>query len=515
MARPGKVPFGIKFSFAFGQLGDALYLGLTLNFLQIFYNQALGLSNSLYGLAYLIAMVSDAATDPIIGALSDGWRSRWGRRHPFLYFSAIPFGLSFFFLFNPPSALTAIPPGQELPAQLPLFLWITFWAVVSRTCFTLYAVPHLALGAELSSDYNERASVFSFNAIAGFFFGPTVAFVTWTFFLDKPTVRARDLKLVEPQLDAANYFTPMLLAAVGIAAGILVCAHFTRKEISHLHQPADDAPRFGVRIMVIQMLEACRNRSYLYLLIGFFFLSLTLGIGETMGLYMGTYFWEFEPDQLRWFSWFQTMGYVSGAFLAPLLIRRFEKRPVAIGVVAVYSILVPLPVLGRFAGVLPENGDPLLLRTLLIQTIGWSFCLAALNVCIMSMLADIADQHELETGQRQEGIFYAARQFFSKASNGLAHVLGSLALDLFVRLPIGVTAGEVAPDVLWRMGLTAGPLAAIGCTLSIFCYGRYRMSRADHGRIRERLADRARRTAGVRTVTLDAGQETANERPQP
>lgn len=313
LARPGRVPFGVKFSYAFGQFGDALYLGLTLNFLQIFYNQALGLSNSLYGLAYLIAMVSDAVTDPLVGALSDGWRSRWGRRHPFLYFSAIPFGLSFYFLFNPPAALTAIPAGQELPPQLPLFFWIVLWAVVSRTAFTLYAVPHLALGAELSNDYNERASIFSFNAIAGFFIGPMVAFSTWTLFLDEPTVRARDAKLVEPQLDSANYATPILLAAIGIALGILVCAHFTRKEIPHLHQPDPGRPRFGLRTTVVQMWEAARNRSYLFLLFGLFFLMLTLGIGETMGLYMGTYFWEFEPHQLRWFSWFQTIGYVSGA----------------------------------------------------------------------------------------------------------------------------------------------------------------------------------------------------------
>jgi Na+/melibiose symporter-like transporter len=303
-------------------------------------------------------------------------------------------------------------------------------------------------------------------------------------------VRARDAKLVEPQLDAANYFTPMMLAAVGIAVGIFICAWFTRKEISHLHQPAKGSPRLNLKVVVLQMWEACRNRSYLYLLFGFFFLSLTLGIGETMGIYMGTYFWEFEPQQLRWFSWFQTMGYVTGAFVSPALIRRFEKRPVAIAVIAAYATLVPLPVLGRFTGVIPENGDPNLLRLLLAQTIGWSFCLASLNVCVMSMLADIADQHQLETGRRQEGIFYSARQFFAKASNGLAHVLGSLALDYVVRLPIGPTAGEVAPDVLFRMGLVAGPIAAIGAALAIFCYGSYRLSRADHARIRAELESR-------------------------
>ena len=104
--------------------------------------------------------------------------------------------------------------------------------------------------------------------------------------------------------------------------------------------------------------------------------------------------------------------------------------------------------------------------------------------------------HELETGRRQEGIFFAARQFFAKASNGLAHVLGSLALDHIVRLPIGLTAGEVASDVIFRMGLVAGPLAAIGAAIAIFCYGNYGLSRADHTQIRAAL-DAQRADAGA------------------
>src|SRR5690606_25534657 len=108
-------------------------------FLFFYYNQVLGLSGTLSGAAMLIALAVDAATDPLVGSLSDSLRSRWGRRHPFLYASALPLGCSFALLFRPPEGL----------GQLGLFGWLTLFAVATRVSMTLYFVPHLALGAEL------------------------------------------------------------------------------------------------------------------------------------------------------------------------------------------------------------------------------------------------------------------------------------------------------------------------------------------------------------------------------
>ena len=90
----GQLPEGIK-SAAFGF------------YLLFFFNQVLGLSGTLAGIAVFIALCIDALSDPIVGSWSDSTVSRYGRRHPFMYLAAIPFALSFYFLFWAAGALAA------------------------------------------------------------------------------------------------------------------------------------------------------------------------------------------------------------------------------------------------------------------------------------------------------------------------------------------------------------------------------------------------------------------------
>ena len=76
-------------------------------FLLFFYGTVVGLEPGLVGLAILIALVLDAISDPLVGYWSDNFRSRWGRRHPFMYASALPVALSYFLLWNPPVGVAA------------------------------------------------------------------------------------------------------------------------------------------------------------------------------------------------------------------------------------------------------------------------------------------------------------------------------------------------------------------------------------------------------------------------
>ena len=99
MARPGKVPFATKFCYAFGQVGEAAFMSLTITFASIYYNQALRLRADLVGWGLALAIFFDAVSDPVIGALSDRWKSSWGRRHPFLLIAPVPLALCLYFLF--------------------------------------------------------------------------------------------------------------------------------------------------------------------------------------------------------------------------------------------------------------------------------------------------------------------------------------------------------------------------------------------------------------------------------
>ena len=132
---PSALTFNTKFAYGIGQLAEGLKNSALSTFVLFYYNQVLGLSGTLAGTAILIALLFDAVSDPLAGSLSDNWQSRWGRRHPFMYASALPLGIAFFFLFSPPEGLS----------EFSLFLWLTVTVVLTRGAMTLYHVPHIAL----------------------------------------------------------------------------------------------------------------------------------------------------------------------------------------------------------------------------------------------------------------------------------------------------------------------------------------------------------------------------------
>ena len=75
-------------------------------FITIFYNQVIGLSNTLIGVAVMLAIIGDAITDPVVGIISDRWHSRHGRRHPFLFVAPVPLAITLYLIFIPPASIS-------------------------------------------------------------------------------------------------------------------------------------------------------------------------------------------------------------------------------------------------------------------------------------------------------------------------------------------------------------------------------------------------------------------------
>ena len=186
------------------------------------------------------------------------------------------------------------------------------------------------------------------------------------------------------------------------------------------------------------------------------------------------------------------IGYVTGAWVAPFWIKKFGKRLVCIGTVALYFVITPIPVFDRFMDwnlLTPANGTTQLLLFLLVNVALSCHCIGGLSVAVMSMLADIIDQHALKTGHVQTAIFYSARTFFSKASYSFATLIAGLALMHLVRMPVGAMPGKLDPDVITRLGWVY-LLGCVGALTAIFFYAQYRLSKDDHARIREELDSR-------------------------
>ena len=145
----------VRFMFAVGQIPEGVQSTSFGFFLLFFYNQVLGLSGFFASLAIVVALLVDAVSDPVIGSWSDGFRHRWGRRHPFMYAAAAPFAICFYFLFAPPTGLS----------ETEVFVWLVVFSVLTRTTQSVYSIPHTSLTAELSTDYQERTLLSSLPSV--------------------------------------------------------------------------------------------------------------------------------------------------------------------------------------------------------------------------------------------------------------------------------------------------------------------------------------------------------------
>jgi Na+/melibiose symporter-like transporter len=485
-ARPA-LGVGTKFAYGFGQAGEGLKNGAFGVFLFFYYNQVLALSGSYAGLAVGIALMFDAVTDPMAGSLSDNWRSKLGRRHPFMYAAALPLAIAFYLLFNPPADL----------GQFGLFLWLLTFAVLTRAAMTLYHVPHIALGAELTEDFEERTTVVAFRQFFSTF-GQLAAFIigfSLFFYASDDVPRG--------QFRADAYAPFAMTIGLLMVVSIVTSAWGTRSQIPYLPQPTGPPERLSfsgmIRRMFREIAEALQNRSFAWLFTGVLIVFMMVGVDSALNLHMNTYFWELSASGNTLFFSATPIGVMLGAFVARRLNVMFDKKPSVVFGTSWWALCQIIPVVLRLVGWFPENGTDSLLITLVVIKFVQGVGVVQALITFGSMVADIVDEHELKTGKRQEGIFFASVSFSGKFTTGIGNVVGGIALDL-ISWPRGVeiqTAADVPPETIMWLGLVYGPIVAGFAVVSVYCYSKHRLDRHRHKEIVAALAEK--RNAGAET----------------
>jgi len=465
-----KLTLKTKLAFGIGATGEGatnwIFAGLTF----FFYNQVLGLSGSLTGLAVLIAIIFDAISDPIMGSISDRFVSKLGRRHPFMFAAPFPTVIAIYLMFFPPIGLS----------EYGLFGWLIFSTILLRLSITLFAVPHLALGAELSDDYFERSRVMSYNNLLGYMGVIIMHIFVW--FLVFPFFAGEKIG----QLYQESYTPIAIFSMVLISLCILSSAYFTKDRIPYLKQPSRNESRVKIIDLFKDIIGAISNRNYARLLAGLFFLSMLIGTHETLAIYMGTFFWELSPLQIGWLIINNIIGYAFGFIATAKLHQRFDKPIVIVASVIGLTIFWSASANIALLGFAPERGSwEIVFMIIFLGSIA-SASGSILHISVMSALADIADEHELNTGIRQEGVFYAARSFFSKTSNGIGHVIAGVALD-FIAFPANAVPGKIPEETLFNLGLIDGPFAMIWGLIAVFFYARYKITKELHAEIQKKL----------------------------
>ena len=463
-----------KLAFGIGSTAETISLYSYSILVTLYYNQVLGIEVWMAGLAPTIAIFFDAISDPFMGSFSDRFRSKkWGRRHPFMFVAPIPIAIAFWLIYNPPDGLS----------EWGLFGWLTFWAIALRTFMTIFHVPHLALGGELSEDYTERSTVMSYNNFFGWLGAAAMFKINTLIFFTSSAMFANGL------LNPNSYGSFSTAMAVLIIFVLFASAWWTRDRIPYLPQPEEGQERFQLRDFINDLSVAFTNRNYLFLMIALFALSMMLGVRAGLGTYMNIYYWELSAEEfgtLRLAG--SAVGYVVGFLFAAKLHGVFDKRATIVATAIGLSIFPALPVIFRVAGYFPENGTVELLWFLVsFEGIG-AMAGSILNISVMSALADVADQIELEKGHRREGILYSARTFFAKLDNSLGHGLATLGLWL-IAFPKKAIPGEVDGEIIWWLGIIDSPMTIIAGLIAAYFYSRYRIDKASYERTRQLLQE--------------------------
>lgn len=462
----------MKMAFGLGSTAESIVVTTTSSFLLIFYNQVVGLRPEMVGVALSLGLIVNALFDPFIGSWSDRTRSRFGRRHPFMFASILPAALCFYGLFNPPHGF-----GESAT-----LVWLAVMNVTLLQCMTLFHTPHLALGAEMSDDYLERSSIMSFNTFF-LWIGDTAGWLlcfSW-FFRAAPGYP-------NGALDPARWPVFAATISVIIVFCLFTSSMITRRRIPYVAQPVAGQPRFSLMEWMRDMGRTLTNRNYVVLLIGFFFLSLMSGVRGGLWLYGATYFWQLKNDQIAFFAIGSLAGYVFGSAAVTALHRRFEKRWTGTVALVVYCIGPALPLALGYYGVLTP-GTPGLLAILIAFSVLQHAPYSIMTTTTYSALADIADENELKYGIRQEGILYATRTLFARIDQALGTALAGVVLSI-IAFPAKATPGQVPQSVLMALAV-AFVLSTIPGLFAALFYSLLRVTRATHDATKAALAARA------------------------
>jgi len=439
-------------------------------FVLFYYKQVLGLSGTLTGVAIALSVVWDAISDPLVGAWSDKLRSRWGRRHPLMFASVIPLALSFVAIFWPPEPVLA--------TQLPLFYWLLASVLLLRTALTFFMVPFLALGAEISTDYHERTLLANARTNLGWFIGVLVP--------------ATSLALIftsngdaDGRFIAANYQLYGLLSAAGVIIASIICIKGTEPYIPTLPR-ANSLP--GASLWR-DIADTFRNRNFRYIVVLETALGGMGGIISTLLMVTYTYFWELDTATI-------SVMFAGPHLLAVLLVTgssgwlhtRLEKQQLLrlsclLGALNLLW-LTPLKLLGW----LPDDNSLVLGLIFLNYTLNTVFTILR-TVSNHSLLADIADEQDLATGQRQEGVMFAAAFFAAKFISGFGYLVAGPFLDL-IGLEPGMQPGEAPYSVILGLGLMMGPGLALILLIPAWMAFKLNLSQQGQMQVQQALRDR-------------------------
>lgn len=468
-----RVSTGAKFVYGLGELGPALAGNVLIFFFLIFMTNVAGLPASMAGYIFLIAKLWDAINDPLIGILSDRTRNRWGRRVPWMLYAGVPMAVFFFLQW-------VVPTFSDHPdtQRWALFSYYVVIAIALQATYTAVSLPHGALTPELSRDYDERTRINSFRF--AFSIGGSIACLVIGLGVFYMQENVKPSWLETPQqaflwmggISAMVTLIAVYTSALGIRR-IAAMRDRRRRRQEGYYTRAD---------FQTQLKAVITNRAYLCVIGIYLFSWLGVQITATILPYYVVSWMGLEMTHF-----FIVTLVVQGTAL--LMIFAWSRLSQRFGKKEVYFV-------GMIIWILAQGGlfflQPHQTTLMYLLAVMAGFGVSTAYLIPWSMMPDVMEKDELETGQRREGIFYGFVVFLQKLGLALGIFIVSQLLAIFGFQEAG--PGQPPPDqpdsALMAIRIAVGPLPTLMLLIGMFLAWLYPITRAKHAELRAAIREK-------------------------
>ncbi|MDC3195300.1 MFS transporter [Flavobacteriaceae bacterium] len=408
MSTTSKVPMGQKIAFGFGMLANQMFPAI-LGIFMVVLVEDLGFSGWMWSLVFLFPRIFDAITDPIMGFISDNTKSKWGRRRQYVLIGGILMGLAYIFMWQLSKA-----DGVEYN-----FWYFFLWSLVFYLGLTIFSVPYVAMGYEMSDDFHERTNIMAIAQFIGQW-AWVIAPLFWIIMYDESWFPSADIAVKELAIWVA---IPCAICAM--VPAIFIKSNSTLDED---YEPLNSA-NIGNSIMKIfeSFVAAFKIKEFRKLCGATFLIFNAFNTVAALTFFVIVYK-LFNGDAGAsgiWVSMFGCLGALGTTFIVipavAWMSKKLGKKKAfmlsqsisLVGYIMLYFLFIP--------------GKPWMY---IIALPFFSFGIGSLFTIMMSMTADVIDIDEINTGKRREGIFGAIYWWMVKVGYGIAGALSGVIITV-------------------------------------------------------------------------------------
>lgn len=447
-----------KLGYASAAVGDAACYMFVNTFLLFFLTTVAGIEPAAAGTITVIGAFWNALVNPIIGYISDKAATKWGRRRPFIIIMSVPLAASTFMLF------TAL---DMLPLIKPLYygaMTMIFW-----TAYTGFFVPYLALGAEYTTDYDERTELRSYASvfnIIGTLFGMVL-----------PSVFADYLQGLGLTLSAAWSVTGAVVGVFSMISLLITGLAAKHKDVDCSRPDRGPLPHMNLKEIFGEYVQVLKLKPVQFLLFSALFALICNTMMSSDLMYYFTYNQGLSAGETSLMFLFRSVTCVILIMLVKRLAAGRDKRAVLL---TIYGVGGAALIVNKFIS--PDNMGELIVFVVLAViavTMYWQF--------MPAIVYDVCEYDELETGKQRQGAIVSLLSLVEAFAAGL----GSQLLGIILQFAgfDGEAAVQTDTALLWIENcLTIVPV--IFLALAWFSLKKYPITKERFAEIQRQLTER-------------------------